>query len=227
MPGLPKGRCSNRFLIRLVAIFIIGFIVKPGHCEENAVDLTSFVKFTAGVVSAFMIHEGSHLLVAKATETDIDWEAGNYNQPLGFTADPDSDAKGVALYSAGLASQVIGSEIILQVDSINKNDAFVRGMMAWNIINPILYSLDYWFIRRSNQDNGNGFQGDIEGIEHYSNETTANVFALSMLAIASFQGYRFLKTQTWAPDWLKNENHRLNFMPQNAGGFCLTYEIHF
>jgi len=227
MPAFQLGRCSNRFLIRLAVLLIIGFIGNPGHCEENAIDFGSVIKFSAGVVSAFMIHEGSHLLVAEATDTDIDWEAGNYNQPLGFTAETDNDTKGVALFSAGLASQVIGSEIILQVDRINKNDAFVRGMMAWNIINPILYSLDYWFFRISNQDNGNGFQGDIEGIEHYSNETTANVFALSMVAIASFQGYRFLKTQTWAPDWLKDENHNLNFMPQKSGGFCLTYEIHF
>jgi len=218
---------SKRFLIELLVIVIIGFMASPGRCEENEIALGSLFKFSAGLVSAFMIHEGSHWLVAETTDTDMHWEAGDYNQPIGFTAEPDNDAKGLALYSAGLASQIIGSEIILQVDSINKNDAFVRGMMAWNIINPILYSLDYWFFRISNQDNKDGFQGDIEGIENYSNQTTANLFALSMLTLASFQGYRFLKTQTWAPDWVKNENHNLNFMPQKSGGFLLTYEIAF
>lgn len=227
MRVLHTQRRVNQLLFSLTIFVIIGAIVSPGCCGEDDINPGSVLKFSAGIVSAFLIHEGSHLLVAKATNTDIDWEVGNYNQPIGFTAEADNDTKGVALYSAGLTSQVIGSEVILQVDRIDKNDAFVRGMMGWNIINPILYSLDYWFFRVSNQNNGNGFQGDIEGIKHYSNETTANVFALSMVTLASFQGYRFLKTQTWAPDWLKDENHSLNFMPQTSGGFLLSYEIAF
>ena len=109
-------------------------------------------------------------------------------------------SQGFAVYSAGLIAQVATAEIILDVDRIDKNDAFVRGMMAWNIVNPILYALDYWVIRRSNKENDGTFQGDIEGVEHYSGEAAANTFAASMAAIAVFQGYRFLKTQDWAPD---------------------------
>ncbi len=227
MRTLQIKRRSHYVLSGLTIFLIIGFIASPGLCEEDTIDFGSVFKFSAGIVSAFMIHEGSHLLVAEVTDTDIEWETGNYNQPIAFTTQTDNDTKGVALYSAGLTSQVIGSEVILRVDRIDKNDAFVRGMMAWNIINPILYSLDYWLFRKSNQENGNQFQGDIEGIEFHSSETAANLFAASMVTIASVQGYRFLKTQTWAPDWLKNENHSLNFMPQKSGGFLLTYEITF
>ena len=55
------------------------------------------------------------------------------------------------------------SEVILDVKSINKNDAFVRGMMTWNVLNPILYSLDYWVFRFSNQQNGQFISGGPSG----------------------------------------------------------------
>ena len=99
--------------------------------------------------------------------------------------------------------------------------------MAWNIVNPVLYALDYWFFRISNQENGTNYQGDIEGVEHYTNERTANGFALSMAAIASFQGYRFLKTQSWAPDWMKGESHALSFAPHPSGGLLIAYRFSF
>ena len=227
MCTLQMKKRSNHFLLGLTVFFIIGVIGKTGWCEENDIKLNDVLKFSAGLVSAFMIHEGAHALVGGITGTDIDWEIGNYNQPLAYTADPDSDAEGFALFSAGLLTQVIGSEIILQVDKIDKNDAYVRGMMTWNILNPILYSLDYWLFRVSNQENGDSFQGDIEGVEFYSDKTTANLFAISMVALASIQGYRFLKTQSWAPDWLKNKDHNLNFRPSKSGGFALNYSIRF
>ena len=126
------------------------------------------------------------------TGTDIDREVGNYNQPIGFTEKAENDTDGIIVNSAGLVSQAIGSEIILQVDRIDKNGNFVRGMMTWNILNPIFYALDYWFIHISNDSTGDGgYQGDIKGIEHYSSQKSANVFAASMVAIAGIQGYRF------------------------------------
>ena len=87
-----------------------------------------------------MIHEGAHYLAGEMTGTDLDWELGNYNQPLSFTEHAKNDTDGVIVNSAVLVSQAIGSEIILQVDRINKNDNFVRGMMIWNILNPIFYA---------------------------------------------------------------------------------------
>jgi len=202
----------------------------PACCQDKgpAAQLGAVFKFSAGVVSAFMIHEASHYLAAEITGTELDWELGNYNQPLTYTEKADNNTDGVILNSAGLVSQVIGSEIILQVGRIDKNDNFVRGMMAWNIVNPILYSLDYWFIHRTNHDTGNGgYQGDIQGIEYHSSEQSANVFAASMVAIAGFQGYRFLKTQTWAPDWLRDEAHSLSFAPARSGGCLLSLTIRF
>jgi hypothetical protein len=184
------------------------------------------LRFSAGVVAAFAIHEGAHEAVAELTDTEMDWGIGNYNQPLGFTERARNDSRGTAVYSAGLLSQAIGSEIILQADSIDKNDPFVRGMMAWNILNPISYAVDYWLIHRTNKQNGSSYQGDLQGIEHYQDESTADIFAASMVAIAAFQGYRFLKTQSWAPEWVKDESH-VDLKPLSSGGVALTYNYSF
>ena len=213
-----------------VMIFIIFMLNEnPGWCEYKSMSdrMASILKYSAGFFSAFMIHEGAHLVAAEATGTNIDWELGNYNQPLAYTEEANNDTDGLILNSAGLVAQALGSEIILQVDSIDKNDDFVRGIMHWNILNPIFYALDYWFIHITNDETEDGYQGDIQGIEHYSDEKTANVFAASMVAVAGIQGYRFLKTQDWAPDWLKDEAHNLSFAPVESGGYSFSYTINF
>ena len=113
------------------------------------------------------------------------------------------------------------------MDKIDKNDAFVRGMMTWNILNSVLYSLDYWVFHSTNKINGNSYQGDLAGIEHYSNKAAADGFALSISAIAVFQGYRFINTQSWAPDWLKEDSHSISLAPLPSGGFIIGYKFDF
>jgi len=227
-----------KYIISTVALLIFvfkptparpGLAVAGGYANAGKEDITftSILKFSAGIIAGFSIHEGGHALVACVTDTDMDWRRGNINQPLEFTEDADSDAKGAAINSAGLISQAIGAEVILQVDKIDKNDAFVRGMMTWNILNPILYAMDYWFLHKTNRNDGDTYQGDMAGIERYTSERTADGFALSMIGVAAFQGYRFLKTQPWAPDWLKNKSHSLNLEPLPSGGLVMTYEIVF
>ena len=187
----------------------------------------SVLKFTGGVMAAYAVHEGAHYAVAQITNTNIRWEAGSYNQPIAFTEKGCSDSDGVSLYSAGLIAQLASSEVILNVDKIDKNDAFVRGMMAWNIINPIVYALDYWFIHRANASSDNNYQGDIKGIEHYSSKETANIFAGSLAVLATFQGYRFLKTQSWAPDWVRGDIYQLTFDHTPDTGFQLGIKFSF
>lgn len=225
---LPQRIKKTVFLFWLVGALLPTLPgVHPACAADEAITARSVAKFAAGVLSSALVHEGAHALAAAATNTDLTWKFGNYNQPLAFEAKASSDAKGLALYSSGLIAQLISSEIILDVDSIDKNDAYVRGMMAWNILNPVFYALDYWVFRISNQQNGNGFQGDLEGIEHYSNERTAQAFSIGITAIAAFQGYRFLKTQDWAPDWLKAAPDNVSVFPLYSGGAMLTYELRF
>ncbi|HET6488228.1 MAG TPA: hypothetical protein VFG28_00590 [Syntrophales bacterium] len=218
----------NIFFIGLVGALLL-FLPgrQPVFAAEETITASSVAKFAAGILASAAVHETAHALVAAATDTPMTWKVGNYNQPLAFEEKAASNSKAVAVYSAGLIAQLICSEIILDVDSVNKNDAFVRGMMTWNILNPILYSLDYWVFRVSNQQNGNTYQGDLAGIEYNSSEGTAQAFAIGITAIAAFQGYRFLKTQDWAPDWLKAAPDNVNVLPLRSGGAMLTYELRF
>jgi hypothetical protein len=71
------------------------------------------------------------------------------------------------------------------------------------------------------------YQGDIQWIEFYSNESKANTFGICMLAAAAFQGYRFIKTQSWASDWMTNEAYSLNFNLPPEGGFLFTFNVKF
>ncbi len=212
----------------ILAVFLVialnGTIAWGG---DRNIRFSSFLKFSGGVVSGFLIHEGAHALAAGITGTDMTWELGNYNQPIAYTEHSDSDTGGFIVNSAGLIAQLIGSEVILQVDKIDKNDAYFRGMMAWNIVNPILYALDYWLIGISNKKNHDSYQGDLQGLEHYSDKTVANVFTLAILGITAFQGYRFLKTQTWAPEWIKGNEFAINFTPTLSGGFQSDIKFSF
>jgi hypothetical protein len=226
--NLKASTVPARIAALLAAIVVFSSLAPaPLHAEDGGLSATAVAKFAAGIASSMLLHEGAHALVAAATNTHMSWKAGNYNQPIAFTEDASSDAKGVAIYSSGLLAQLTASEVILQVDRIDKNDAFIRGMMTWNILNPILYSLDYWVFRVANKSNGTSYQGDIEGIEHYSSEATAQGFAIGITAIAAFQGYRVLKTQDWAPEWLKGTPDNVTLTPLRSGGAFLAWHCSF
>jgi hypothetical protein len=194
--------------------------------DSNEDTIVSVLKFSSGVAFSYLAHEASHFLVAKVTNTEMDFKVGTDNQLVGFEEHSNTRSKGLAINSAGLISHLVSSEVILDVNGIDKNGQFVRGVMAWNIVNPIMYSLDYWFIHSANKLSGGKYQGDISGIEYYSSKDIANGYALSISAIAAFQGYRFLKTQSWAPDWLKTD-YRVSLAPLPSGGFVLGYEYKF
>ena len=229
MRCLPK--ISEKKVHSLCAIILITLTLTAtsAHAEEKILKCSSVLKFSAGIITSFAIHEGSHALAAFLTDTRMSWEIGTYNQPVAFTENATSDRKGVAVCSAGLLSHVVGSEIVLLTERIDKSDNFVRGLMAYNILNSLFYSMDYWFVNHTNKKNGNSYQGDIQGIEHYAGKSTAQGFAIGMASIAIFQGYRFLKTQSWAPKWLteKQNSHTMNLDLLPFQGLCVTYKIHF
>ena len=223
------AKISKKTAVLCITAMFLAFFGRPNDARsaEQSSTAVTVLKFTAGVATSMLIHEGAHALVAGVTDIPMSWKVGTYNQPIGFTENAGSDSKGVALYAAGLISQEITSEVILRTDRADKNDAFVRGLMAWNILNPILYSLDYWVLHISNKQNGNSYQGDMAGIEHYSNKATADGYAIGMTAIALYQGYRFLQTQSWAPDWLKKEKNNFLLTPLPSGGFMAGYHFSF
>ena len=223
-------RTEKRLKYVMVILSVLALIPSTAlyaNAGETLDTCVSLCKFAGGITTAFMIHEGGHAAVAALTGTKLDWRIGDSNQPMKFNEHADSDAIGLAINSAGLVTQAIAGEIILQSEDIDMNSAFWRGMMAWNILNPISYALDYWFIHRTNKIYNASYEGDISGIEYYSNKETANAFAFSISAIALVHGYRFLKTQSWAPDWLKSTSHNLTVQPLSSGGALLACRFDF
>ncbi|MCK5418558.1 MAG: hypothetical protein KAI93_08635 [Desulfobacterales bacterium] len=178
-----------RYLSGVMIFTVFMLNANPGWCEYKSMEdrIVSLLKYSAGIFSAFMIHEGAHLVAAKATGTDMDWELGNYNQPLAYTEETDNDADGLIINSSGLVAQALASEIILQVDSIDKNDDFVRGMMYWNILNPIFYALDYWFIHVTNDQTELKILSDYDDI--WCRDKTSVDALRSRLLISQF-GFR-------------------------------------
>lgn len=229
-----KINISTKKNFIIIATILLAFLFNLSTAvaeEKENITFGSFLKFTSGIITAFMIHESAHAFTADLNDIDLEWHTGIYNQPIGFKMKSDisdiSDSDGRSLYSSGLISQIIGSEVILRSKNTDKNSAYIRGIMAWNIINPILYSLDYWFIGHANKEAGDRFHGDIAGIERYSSDSTADVFAFAMAGLALYQGSRYLKTQTWASDWFEGESHRLSFGPQPSGKIGLNYKLWF
>jgi hypothetical protein len=210
-------------------LFLLILWIVPAHADSSNEEPfgISLAKFGTGIITAYALHEVGHATAGYLTGTDIDWGLGTYNQPLGFKEDADCDTDGMIVHASGLFTQVGVSEIILQSESIDNNSNLVRGMMFWNIVNPIVYALDYWFIRRTNQESDTTYQGDIEGFENYTNDTSANVFAAGMLSIAAIQGYRYIKTQTWAPGWMQRDDVRLNLQTSGRKAMALMVEIDF
>jgi hypothetical protein len=187
---------------------------------------TAALGFGAGIVAAYAVHEGAHWAAAGITGTDLHWESGTYNQPLGFTEDADSDTNGAVLHGAGLAGQALCGELILAWDSIDKTHPFVRGMMVWNVANPIIYAFDYWFLHSSNRIDAEGYQGDLAGIEHYAGQDVANTFAAASAALALWQGYRFWKAQD-APSSPTATALRLGIAPMPEGGALFSLKLDF
>ncbi len=211
---ISRGLWTEMLIFVLLVIGGSQAVAEPSKDESFLISMT---KFTTGVVTAYTLHEVGHLAAARLTNTDIEFGVGRYNQPIGFTENADSDSAGAMLHASGLVTQTLVSEVILQSDSIDNNDSFVRGMMFWNIVNPIIYTLDYWVLRRTNQEHDDSYQGDIEGFENYTDESSANIFAGIMALVATYQGYRYVKTQTWAPDWIKSDKVQFACRPLNQG----------
>jgi len=178
-------------------------------------NLKDTFKFTGGIATAYMIHESGHYFAAEATNTNIKTEFFTNHQIISLYANPKSDSDGLYICSAGLVAQAMCSEVIL-VTKANKESPFIQGMMFWNVLNPIMYAADYWWICRTNKIEHNQFQGDLSGVEYYSDKKTANIFAGTMVLLALWHGYRFYH----------KESVKFNIVPvKNSVGLQFTFNF--
>jgi len=175
---------------RMNKIIVILIIIILSITNVYAFDFKSSLKFTGGMAASYMIHEAGHYFAAGVTDTDIETRWFEGNQIVLLYMEPESDGDGLYITSAGLIAQAMCSEVILDT-KVNKENSFIQGMMFWNVLNPIMYAADYWWIKRTNKIEDNQFQGDLAGIEYYSDKKTANIFAGTMILLAAWHGYRF------------------------------------
>lgn len=232
IPPHGNGHRDRRSAAAALALFLLILSCWPAAAAEPETTVPtrgwgeSALGLGAGVLAAYALHEGAHWAAAGLTGTDLHWESGTYNQPLGFTEDAGSDTNGAVLHGAGLVGQALCGEVILALDGIDNTHPFVRGMMFWNVANPIIYAVDYWFLHSSNRIDDDGYQGDLAGVEHYAGKETANTFAAATAALALWQGYRFWKAQDEVPG-SDAKGVQFGVVPTPKGGAMLSFKWDF
>lgn len=113
-----------------------------------------YLKFALGVGSGYVIHEAAHQAVAEVNGTPFKWQKGFGSTWV--TSNNTSDSERYELASAGLGSQVLSSEIILNTKKIPKDSEYVIGILTFNVLNALLYVVSDGIM------NPNDNYGDIE-----------------------------------------------------------------
>lgn len=134
-------------LLGIATFFLIVSLSVPAFAFD-------YLKFALGVGSGYVIHEASHQIVAEVNGTPFKWKNGFGSTWV--TSNKTSDSERYELASAGLGSQVLSTEIILNTKDIPKDNEYVIGILTFNVLNALLYVVSDGVI--SPHDN----YGDIE-----------------------------------------------------------------
>lgn len=192
------------------------------------------VKFAAGVLTSYIaVHEGGHVLSAYLTDTRLDWEAGTYGQPIAFKEHARGDSRGALVNASGLLAQLSVNRYLLGSDTVDREDYFIQGLIWWNLVNPIVYALDYWWLHNTNDIGTDGtYRGDIAGIERYKGKGTAHAFTACVAAAALFQAWEYMTQSDKVPVPLPESHsivgsgHSLDLQPVRSG-IALMYTFKF
>ncbi len=135
----------------ILCLLVLSCIISFSSDEVFAFD---YLKFALGVGSGYVIHEAAHQAVADVNGTPFKWKNGFGSTWV--TSNNTSDSERYELASAGLGSQVLSTEIILNTKDIPKDSEYVIGILTFNVLNALLYVVSDSVI--SPHDN----YGDIE-----------------------------------------------------------------
>ncbi|MFZ3091635.1 MAG: hypothetical protein WA240_13570 [Nitrospirota bacterium] len=130
--SLPVGRqgfSPSRALL-LLFLTLLFFSSQPAYAFD-------YLKFALGIGSGYVIHEAAHQAVADINGTPFKWKAGSGGTWVSSSNTTDSERYELA--SAGLGSQILSSEIILNSKSIPKDSEYVIGMLTFNVVNALIY----------------------------------------------------------------------------------------
>ncbi len=125
---------SSPMLKGLISLLLLTCIIllTPKHAYPF-----DYLKFALGVGSGYVIHEAAHQAVAEVNGTPFKWKKGFGSTWV--TSNNTSDSERYELASAGLGSQILSSEIILNSKSIPKDSEYVIGILTFNVLNALLY----------------------------------------------------------------------------------------
>lgn len=139
------------------------------------------IGFVAGLTSGFLFHEIGHEIVARAEGADINWSDNRWT----------ARASGNSLRNiawAGFGAQVISTEVILGVEKIPKDNAYVLGWLAFNICNSLIYPL------RNELQNG---YGDLETLRRTGIDTA--YVEIGLVAYGLLTAYRVYHNPKFIP----------------------------
>jgi len=181
---------------RTIVLVVIAVLVSVSLCwadeitkeqiTEARIDVAKkVVGFGAGFVAGGAFHELSHAVVAKIEDVHMEW--GGFTPR--WTAYTNDSGKLRNIAFAGFGGEILSSEIILGVPAIPKDNAFVLGWLAWDILDPILYTL---------QDSlQKGGYGDIETLRN--NGVNTDLMKVGLIAHALVTAYRLYKDPKFVP----------------------------
>lgn len=143
--------------------------------------------FVAGYLSGFGSHELHHAVIAKTEGVGMEW-SGGVQFPGRWTAHSDDKEKIRRVAIAGFVGQVLSTEVILGIDAIPKNNAFILGWLAYNISNAVYYTA---------VDNLRGGYGDFESLRN--NGMNTDLVKVGLLAEAAISAYRIYRNPKFIP----------------------------
>ncbi len=194
---------------KLAAIIALSLILIPllvqAQTAEKAKDFSLFV---AGLGTGLVNHELGHQVIASVYGVHLDWQMKD-NQPTWFARSQDHEKlRNIAL--GGTAAEIVSSEIILNT-KISKDDAFVIGWLAWNIVNPILYVVRHEL---------GGGHGDLKTIQENSVGLNVRLVEGIKISHSLWTAYRLLNN--------KQFQSKINyFFAPTAGGFMASLSYHW
>lgn len=125
-----------------------------------------------GLGLGFSLHESAHRLQAEIEGVEVSNESLT---SMKFNGN-NREERNIAL--AGFIPGIIGSEIILGVDAIPKDNSIIIGYMLWNILHPISYIIRHEII----YDDGYGDLKVIDDSGWDSRYVEAGLLAHSLLS---------------------------------------------
>ena len=179
----------------IVVLIIIVVLVSTSYCWADEITITKeqiteariniakkTVGFTAGFLAGLAFHELGHEVVGRLEGAEMHWSGTEWNT----NASP-SDMRRIAI--AGFGAQILSTEIILGVEDIPKDNAFVLGWLGYNILNGIYYVVQ-------DQIHSDGYD-DIKTLRNNGFDTTYLKIGLVLYSLVS--AYRLYKNPKFAP----------------------------